>query len=50
MTFVNEKAECLPRKQIKSEAQDALRDEAIVQFRRIEKLFGYVPGSWSPFP
>lgn len=23
--------------------------EAIRQFRRIEKLFGYIPNSWSPF-
>lgn len=28
---------------------DELRKEMIKQFRRVEKLFGYVPGSWSPF-
>jgi hypothetical protein len=66
---MNEQSHCPPRKQVKSEAQDALmhgmqaalsamprsfgdeRDvhaEAIKQFRRVEKLFGYVPGSWGP--
>lgn len=26
-----------------------IRQEAIEQFRRVEKLFGYEAGSWEPF-
>lgn len=32
--------------EVAPEDQDAVRDEADRQMRRVEKLFGYEPGSW----